>query len=589
MAFNKPLPTMTETLLSPAPRARSWQRLSSVTVLFAAAAALSACGGGGSDETPAPAPVGTPSPPSVSPPPPPSSGAVMVTGKATFESVPASSTGSLNYAGVVAKPVRGATVELLNAAGAVIGTGFTNATGDFNVGTPSAVPMRVRVRAELKSSNYDFKVLDNTAGGALYAMDSASFTPTAASTAVNLVAPAGWGGSGYTGDRVAGPFSILDVAYQAKEKVFAASANTTLEPLRIFWSKNNRPVSGAEDRPNGLISTTYSTQDQQGPVLYILGADGTDTDEYDLPVLAHEMGHYLQYAVSRDDTLGGEHRRDDRLDMRVAFSEGWGYGWAGIALDNPILHDSFGPTQSQGGRDDLRVAPTGATVGWFQEATVQHLFWKYYQNPDIGFAGIYTVMTQLRTSPAFTSIHNFNALLKQARPAAAPFITSSSAALNVNGTDIYGSGETVTGGLATALPIYKSYGALGSTTQICLASQRATGTAADRGNRLGDYGYLRFTLSGARTITITRASNTTDATDPDLSVLKSDGGYVPWPLPNNGGQSALLQNATLNSESGSTTLPAGTHTLLFTDYLLAQPTAAQPVTQTTRCFDVRID
>jgi hypothetical protein len=36
-------------------------------------------------------------------------------------------------------------------------------------------------------------------------------------------------------------------------------------------------------------------------------------------------------------------------------------------------------------------------------------------------------------------------------------------------------------------------------------------------------------------------------------------------------------------------LPAGTHTLLFTDYLLTQPAAAQPVTQTTRCFDVRID
>lgn len=516
-------------------------------------------------------------------------GAVTVTGKATFESVPASATGSLNYVGVVTRPVRGATVELLNAGGTVIGTGFTNASGDFSVGTASAVPMRVRVRAELKSANYDFKILDNTAGGALYAMDSASFTPTATSTSINVAAPSGWGGSSYTGARVAGPFSILDVVYQAKEKVFAASANTTLEPLRIFWSKNNRPVAGAEDRPNGLISTTYSTQDQQGPVLYILGADGTDTDEYDLPVLAHEFGHYLQYAVSRDDTLGGEHRRDDRLDMRVAFSEGWGYGWAGVALDNPILHDSFGPAQSQGGRDDLRVAPSGATVGWFQEATVQHLFWKYYQNTDIGFAGIYTVMTQLRNSPAFTSIHNFNALLKQARPAAAPFITSSAAALNVNGTDIYGSGETVTGGIASTLPIYKSYGALGSTTQICLASQRATGTAADRGNRLGDYGYLRFTLSGARTITITRSANTTDATDPDLSLLRSDGSYVLWPLPNNGGQSALLQNATLNSEVGSTTLPAGTHTVLFTDYLLTQPDAAQPVTQTTRCFDVRID
>jgi hypothetical protein len=285
--------------------------------------------------------------------------------------------------------------------------------------------------------------------------------------------------------------------------------------------------------------------------------------------------------VSRDDTLGGEHRRDDRLDMRVAFSEGWGYGWAGIALDNPILHDSFGPSQSQGGRDDLRAAPPGATVGWFQEATVQHLFWRYYQNADIGFAAIYTVMTQLRNSPAFTSIHNFNALLKQARPAAAPFITSTSAALNVNGTDIYGTGETVTGGNTQYLPVYKNYGALGSTTQICLASQRAIGTAQERDNRLGDWGYLKFSLSGARTITITRAANTTDTTDPDFQVLKADGSYLP-----------AAAKSDLNSESGVVNLPSGTHVLQLQDFLLSNPmtqTGTFEVKQTTRCFDVRID
>ena len=74
----------------------------------------------------------------------------------------------------------------------------------------------------------------------------------------------------------------------------------------------------------------------------MLGKENVDTDEYDASVIAHEWGHYYQSAFSRDDSPGGAHSGGDRLDRRVAFSEGWGNAWSGIALARSNYTDSSG-------------------------------------------------------------------------------------------------------------------------------------------------------------------------------------------------------------------------------------------------------
>jgi hypothetical protein len=503
---------------------------------------------------------------------------MTITGNATYDSVPPTAVGGLNFGGVTRKAIRGATVQMIDLGGNVIASATTGADGAYTL-TSSNVPasVRVRVRAELKGANFDFTVKDNTSGEALYVMESPSLAAAATATQ-NMNAASGWGGTRYTGTRVAAPFAILDVAYQAAQKVAQASASTVLPSLVMFWSGNNRPVGG--DLASGAIGTSFFTQTQSGQrVLFLLGAENTDTDEFDSPVVAHEIGHYLQSAISRDDSPGGQHSDGEILDMRLAFSEGWGNAWAGMVLGAPTYFDSRNAQQASGFRFSLADPPNNPRNGWFEESTVQHLLYEWHENAAIGFGGIFQALDGLSASPSFTSIFAFNHYLRAARPSAATSINSLAAQYGVNGTDMYGSGETNNGGNTRYLPVYVDYGStLGVDRQVCLASQRGGGTVADRGNRLGDTGYLRFTLTGSRSITVTRAAGTTDTTDPDFGVLLSTGAV--------GGQGS---SETPNTETVTATLPAGTHALLLRDFLLTNPTAAAPVTQTTRCFNVRIN
>ncbi len=236
-----------------------------------------------------------------------STNGITVNGKATFASVPAQAGGSLNYNATSDAPVRGATVQLIDATGTAVATSISDSQGNYSLNVASAaLPVKVRILAELKGSNYDFAVRDNTDSAALYGMESGSFSPAASTTTTqDIHAPSGWGGSSYSGDRVAGPFAILDVAYLAKEKVLGTAPSTVLQPLTLYWSPNNVPERG--DEALGQIGTSFFTTSTAGDAaLFLLGAANSDTDEYDTAVVAHEIGHYLQHAVSRDDSVGGE-------------------------------------------------------------------------------------------------------------------------------------------------------------------------------------------------------------------------------------------------------------------------------------------
>lgn len=460
--------------------------------------------------------------------------------------------------------MRGATVQLLSSGGTTLASTITDTAGNYSFSLPTAQAVMVRVRAELKDSSADFTVRDNTQGGAMYAMDSAIFTPSASATTIDLAAPSGWGGSSYTGTRVAGPFAILDVAYKAKQKVLSVSPTTVLEPLKLYWSVNNVPSGGSLSA--GQIGTSFFTTDNTGSaVLYLLGAANVDTDEYDQPVVAHEIGHFLQHAVSRDDSVGGPHTGSDKLDMRVAFSEGWGNSWAGMALGSPIYHDSRNTSQASGFAYNVSTMPSVANRGWYNESTVEYLLYQAHQDAAAGFSGIYDTLVALRTSPAATSIHNFNTVLKQLRPAAASSVNARSTSVGVNSTDIFGSGESNNGGLADALPVYKTHSAaLGTSQQYCVSAPFGTP------NKLGNYVYVRFTASGSRSFSVTRTGTTPTGTDPDVLLIDAAGARV------------SSESATADSETFNATLPNGSHVIIINDFNLSAPGA-------THCFNLRID
>ena len=155
-----------------------------VCVTVSLMALLAGCGGGGGD-APAPPPGST----------------VAVSGQITFDRVPAVAGQGLVYAQTVVQPARGVTVELLQA-GTVSASTTTDAAGNYSFGSaPANTDVSIRVRAEMLrvgTPSWNFRVVDNVNGEALYTLAGAVFNTGSANVTRNLHAASGWGGAAYT-------------------------------------------------------------------------------------------------------------------------------------------------------------------------------------------------------------------------------------------------------------------------------------------------------------------------------------------------------------------------------------------------------
>lgn len=511
----------------------------------AVAVVLGACGGGGGGGFPI---AGLP-------------GATTVTlnGTVTFDSVP-NATGTLNYSAIVVKPVRGAVVEVVNGASAVVATASTDASGAYSVSVPSGTSVVVRVKAQMlqtgSGASWDVTVRDNTQSDAIYAMETPAFpTGVVATLTRDVHAPSGWDGTSYASTRVGGPFALLDTIYTTQAKVLSVAPGTAFPLLRVFWSVNNVPASG--NLALGQIGTTFFTNRSTGRAIYVLGKENVDTDEYDAPVVAHEWGHYYQSAFSRDDSPGGSHSLSELLDRRMAFSEGWGNAWSGIALGRSNYTDSTGPSQAQGGNLNL-TAGTPTNPGWFREASIHSILWNL--NNQVGFKPIHDTLTaaSFKNGVAVTSIHPFTAAFNAAAPGSAAALNSLLTGQNIsaNPNDPFGLSEANNGTVALALPMYSTAAVGGSSTSACVTNQ------AGAGNKLGSYAYLRFTAPTARNYTIT-ATAPSAAADPDFVV------YAGRQIAQSDGLGA--------SETASVSLPAGENVLVLNDF-----------NNTSVCFNVTI-
>ena len=471
-----------------------WQRYLRASALFMAVL-LTACGGGGGGSIGAglygiPPPVETTAPPTNS--------AVRLSGKATFDSVP-NPDGALDYGATTPKPVRGGVVEVLDTASEVIATTSTDAEGGYAVSVPAATSIVVRVRAQLlrvgDGANWDVSVRDNTQSNAIYAMQTPAFATGQEDLSRDIHAPSGWDGSSYSAPRAAGPFAVLDTIYTAQAKVLSVEPDIAFPPLRVFWSVDNVPARG--NPALGQIVSTSFTANSAGRSIYVLGKADVDTDEFDDSVVAHEWGHYYLSAFGRDDTPGGSHSPFDLLDRRLAFSEGWGNAWSGIALGRRIYTDAVGSGQGVGMRIDLGRGETYA-AGWYREASIHSVLWLLDQ--QVGFRPINDALTgtALKNGLALTSMHVFTAAFDLAAPASAGALASLLASQNISAAsnDPFGRFETNDGGVSVALPMYIRAN-VGGSTSACVSN------AEGANNKLGSFVYLRFAVPAARNYAIT--------------------------------------------------------------------------------------
>ena len=392
---------------------------------------LAACGGGGgggndndSDQLAAPK-VTTKVP--VAP--------VTLTGRATYTYYSVEPTIGIDYDRPVELPVRGAVVELHSADGVVIDRANTSNDGLYQFQVTGQSDVEVVVKAALGAPrNPDTKVVDNTSQQALYSL----IMPVRVGEVdlrQDFNADSGWDGQSYSGTRAAAPFAILDTIYKAQQLVRSADSNVIFPDLLVNWSERNIPTkkNPTKNIPTsdlvsiGEIGITHFSSDNQ---IYILGAAGIDTDEYDAHVIAHEWAHYLERVFSRSDSLGGHHQLDDILDPSVAFSEGFGNAFSAMVLDDPIYVDAIG--QHQAGLAITMDIEEDSTLdsetndlnliidGFYSEASVQEFLYDLYDRSEdeslqLGFTPIYEALAgRHKTTPAFTSMYSFlDALLAQ--------------------------------------------------------------------------------------------------------------------------------------------------------------------------------
>jgi hypothetical protein len=120
-------------------------------------------------------------------------------------------------------------------------------------------------------------------------------------------------------------------------------------------------------------------------------------------------------------------------------------------------------------------------------------------NDSIGFDRIYESMTQSQANTAaHTSIYSFIDGLKNAAPADSAFIDALLAEHNINGTGVYGEGETnASAGNAPldVLPVYTDIIPDGTPLNIC-SNNQYDGANFD-GNKLSEYRFLRMAVSSA--------------------------------------------------------------------------------------------
>jgi hypothetical protein len=485
-----------------------------------------ACGGGGGGSAALPAP---------SPPPPPGP-TVTISGKITYDYVPHSpTTGGLAYAQTQARPARRVTVQFVEGTNP-LATANTDLDGNYSVTVPANRTGFIRALAwslHGGAPSWSFNVVDNTSNNRQYTLDGAPLTSGDVNSVRNLHAPSGWTGSGYGAERAAAPFAILDTIQTAAAYVAAADPTIAFPQLNIHWSPDNIDSFGADGVPDpltGELGTSFYGANATANGIYLLGEENQDSDEYDEHVIVHEFGHYLEHRFGRGENLGGPHGRGDRLDPRVAFSEGWPTAVAGLALGNPAYRDAGG-TQQQGATGfNIERPPAGfanPTPGWYSEQSVWELVYDLVDAAVDGndtvaypFAEVWAALKNaMPASKALPTLFPFWRAMKEARPGDQVVLDQLTSAQFISPiADHYGTGETNSGGSAHVLPIYSPITLNGPAVNLCSTNEFVSGQSGAV-NKLGSRRFLRFSSSISSTVTVTVTATSIPAgefSDPDF-------------------------------------------------------------------------
>lgn len=431
---------------------------------------------------------------------------VTISGNISFDRVPLNTNGGLDFSAIVSQPARGVVVQAV--CNGVLRSTVSDSSGHYSFTVPANTRnLFIRARAEMRQQgvpSWNVIVSEASAPGRqVFTMDGNLFSVGRRDHVRNLHATTGWDGSQYSGPRVAAPFAILDTVYDAIQLVVNEAPTVQLPLLDIKWGADN--ASG----------TFYSNN-----AIWVLGHT-SDSDEFDQHVIAHEWGHYLQDVSSRDESPGGSHTLARILDIRLAFSEGFGNAFSAMVTGDPVYKDSQSIRLATGFSFDIESNNCGNNRGWFNECSVQSILYDFYDPAnddalDYGFTPVYQTLTNnILQTDAFTSLFSFITPFKSQ-----PGVNASEVDALLLGqgiapvTDDVGSNRVLNPGTYNQLPVYVDYATDFPDSVLC--------NIAENGgyNGLGISRFIQFQVPATTTYTFNaiKVASEPNVTDPDVYI-----------------------------------------------------------------------
>lgn len=202
---------------------------------------------------------------------------------------------------------------------AVLSDGYTNAAGDYRItfDNDGDAGVYVRVLAQSDTATNKQEVQDLT--GQLYSWETTeTFDETEDNVRENINFEI------KKADKAAA-LNLMDVGLRSHSYA-RSSTGKALDKVTWKWTEGSLA--------NG---NNYSYQSTNTIVVL---SSATDPDEYDDPVLAHEFGHFVMWAISTNNSPNGSHHPKNRVDGRLAWSEGWGTFFGQAALGQPMYVDT---------------------------------------------------------------------------------------------------------------------------------------------------------------------------------------------------------------------------------------------------------
>lgn len=468
---------------------------------------------------------------------------VCISGQVTFDFITYnSSANALDIDSPVALPARGIDVALIDGDGNLVGNQSTDAQGNFAFSGTGIDNFSVRAYARLyrddavDNLSWDFLVADNTQDGQVYYLETPTQNLLAGNIHLTLHANSGLSSSaGLIAKREAAPFSILDTVYTSLLYYQPLLKNAGLSVLNfpslsIYWSSDNSTAESENcDATEGCIGTSFYsnynplTQSFE-EVIYLLGDINDDIDEYDPHVIAHEFNHYLIQNFSRDDSVGGPHSLTDRLDLRVALSEGLANAFAADILDDPLYIDSSYGYSSNG--FDIQQGG-GFRRGWFNEASVHSIFFKLLNGFNHSSSAQQSIINVLvhpdfLQSKTFAGVHSVKELLIANDLSLSLYADTLYQAESIFGSSALAIDETndagISSGSTKTLPIYQVLSPGDSV--IACSTDDFSSIFNTLVNKLNVYRYLLLDIpvAGSYRLEANRISGVVDG-NPDMRVF----------------------------------------------------------------------